>query len=263
MKLLDVGRTIDCVSSELLHLPEEFRRLPPQAIDIRIVGVVPHDFELEWDKLATLNIREWIHRYTNNDKFHVEGKVMLTIKDTIWVDTIRLVQHLEGINTEIMEIHVKSEIVGKNFGVVDKEPLELLSQMVENCQAFRERAINMDEVDEDTENSGRQIVNECHDSPVAKSDESYQKKPVQPKILKPMELSETDSDDCISEQNVPDYHEGDVDKESKRKEELQVAKPTIRNFNEVYDEIEEDATYEVYISQYYAPDDFYVCKVDK
>lgn len=269
VKLLDVGRTIDCVSSELLHLPEEFRRLPPQAIDIRIVGVVPHDFELEWDKQATLNIREWIYRYTNNDKFHVEGKVMLTIKDTIWVDTIRLVQHLEGINTEIMEIHVKSEIVGKNFGVVDKEPLELLSQMVENCQAFREKAI-AEGLEEEME-SVRQEIDENDEGQVSKLDQFVQKmdkldiinRPVQPKILKPMELSETDSDDSISEQNVPEYHDSDVDNESKVEKELQLVKPTMRSFNEVYDEIEEDATHEVYISQYYAPDDFYVCKVDK
>lgn len=194
---------------------------------------------------------------------------MLTIKDTIWVDTIRLVQHLEGINTEIMEIHVKSEIVGKNFGVVDKEPLELLSQMVENCQAFREKAI-AEGLEEEME-SVRQEIDENDEGQVSKLDQFVQKmdkldiinRPVQPKILKPMELSETDSDDSISEQNVPEYHDSDVDNESKVEKELQLVKPTMRSFNEVYDEIEEDATHEVYISQYYAPDDFYVCKVDK
>ncbi|XP_065084825.1 putative ATP-dependent RNA helicase SoYb [Ochlerotatus camptorhynchus] len=269
VKLLDVGRTIDCVSSELLHLPEEFRRLPPQAIDIRIVGVVPHDFELEWDKMVTLNIREWIHRYTSNDKFHVEGKVLLAIKDTIWVDTVRLVQHLDGIKTEIMEIHLKSEIVGKNFGVADKEPLELLSEMVENCQAFQDRANKatgqVEEALSDVEDVHIQNGNKVSNSEVFQSAPNVIEidKSVKPKALKPIELSETDSDDCIPDENVPDVSYSEVNKPTSANEELQVVKPKVQSFNELYDEIDEESTYEVYISQYYAPDDFYVCKVDK
>uniref|UniRef100_A0A1Q3EW10 RNA helicase n=1 Tax=Culex tarsalis TaxID=7177 RepID=A0A1Q3EW10_CULTA len=272
VKLLDIGRTLDCVSTELLHLPDEFRRLPAQAIDVRIVGVVPHDFETEWDKRVTATIRTWIEKYTKKEEFHVEGKVLLAVKDTIWVDTIRLVEHLSQVNTEIHEINVKTEIVGnKNFGVTDKEPLELLTQMVADCEAFRKRA--RDGVSSESEDEG---VNLSENAPSPRgSDEFFrgegklteidkpevaQQQP--PKgLLRPMEFSDTDSDDCASEVVDNNADESKEDKQVEKVEE-QILVP-VRKFSEVYDELRKDETSEVFISYYYAPDNFYVCRVSQ
>ncbi|XP_055532468.1 putative ATP-dependent RNA helicase SoYb [Wyeomyia smithii] len=276
VKLLDIGRTIDCISSELLHMPDEFCRLPAQAIDIRIVGVVPHDFETEWDKRVTLTIREWIDQYTANEKFHVEGKVMLAIRDAIWVDTIRLVEHLDGINTDIHEIHVKSQIVGKNFGVTDKEPLELLTAMVENCEAYRNRTNNAMEMQEDAssdegiDSSNKTNTNSDtnqffpNDPKIMEIDKP---KTPSPTLLKPMEISDTDSDDCCSSVPAPQNDTKLIRAlETLAISENKVEQPVARkrpDFKETYDEIEMETTYEVFISQYYAPNDFYLCRVDK
>ncbi|XP_058456737.1 uncharacterized protein LOC131434110 [Malaya genurostris] len=281
VKLLDVGRTLDCRSSELLHLPKEFCRLPEQAIDIRIVGVVPHDFETEWDKRVTVTIREWIDKYTTNDKFHVEGKIVLAIRDTIWVDTIRLVEHLSGINTDINEIHVKSQIVGKNFGVTDKEPLELLTKMVKDCEAYRKRANNSVVMEEPTVEE--EIADNCDSDAALNTNQFFPKdmkleeidKPSQsPILLKPMEFSGTDSDDdstsevAKTKNNENQNNDAAVTLNELQNQlvDLQIAHNTEkrnRKFNEVYDEIEPDVTHEVFISQYYAPDDFYVCRVER
>lgn len=275
VKLLDVGRTLDCVSTELLHLPDEFRRLPAQATDVRIVGVVPHDFETEWDKRVTATIRAWIETYTAKDKFHVEGKVLLAVKDTIWVDTIRLVEHLSQVQTEIHEINVKTEIVGnKNFGVTDKEPLELLTQMVMDCEAFRKRA--QDAVSSESENEGVNLSEKapsaCGSNEFFRGEEKLMEidKPKlaeqqAPKgLLRPMEFSESDSDDCASDvrENSADESEEKQQAVKVEKDEMRSLMP-VRKFNEVYDELRKDETSVVFISYYYGPDNFYVCRVSQ
>ncbi|XP_058826646.1 putative ATP-dependent RNA helicase SoYb [Topomyia yanbarensis] len=275
VKLLDIGRTVDCVSSELLYMPKEFCRLPAQAIDIRIVGVVPHDFETEWDKRVTVTIREWIDKYTANDKFHVEGKIMLAIRDVIWVDTIRLVEHLRGINTDINEIHVKSQIIGKNFGVTDKEPLVLLNKMVQDCEAYRKRANNLvgeEAVDDKNvaDNCGTDLnTNQFfpNDTRLKDIDKCVQS----PVLLKPIENSDTDSDDCASvvakTKDSETTNSVDISNDlPKQMDELQITpsrERRDRNFFETYDDFEMEETYEVFISQYYGPDDFYICRVER
>ncbi|XP_055597062.1 putative ATP-dependent RNA helicase SoYb [Uranotaenia lowii] len=271
VKLLDVGRAIDCLSSELLHLPKDFCRLPPQAIDIRIVGVVPHDLETDWDKRVTHTIREWVQKYTANDRFHVEGKVMLAIRDTVWVDTIRLVEHLEGINTELHEIHVKSEIVGKNFGVTDKEPLELLTKMVEACEMYRDRnngpSPKPEDFDQQVDEEDKAHVSEIDSTESdeffrLKSKENTDKSKTKKKVIVPIEITD-DSDASVPVLNDMSRVSASTSEKSKIDEPDPIIQVQRRKICEFYEGLEEGATYEVYVSQYYGPDDFYVCKIDK
>ncbi|XP_049542202.1 putative ATP-dependent RNA helicase SoYb [Anopheles darlingi] len=151
LKLIDSGRLIELKSSFLLHLPEQFRSLPPQTIDIRIAGIVPLDNESDWDNVSIETIRRWIDDFMNEPGTrHFEGNVQLALKDTIWLDDLRGVEQLGVPKTDVTRIRFKANIVSKQFAIADRAPFETLRQLVRQCLALQpEESKTNDEIEND------------------------------------------------------------------------------------------------------------------
>ena len=49
VKFIDEGRTKLIARDQLLHLPESFHTLPPQAVEFIVCRVKPTDNEIEWN----------------------------------------------------------------------------------------------------------------------------------------------------------------------------------------------------------------------
>lgn len=49
VKFIDEGRTGLAARDQLLHLPECFHTLPPQAVELIVCRVKPADDEIEWN----------------------------------------------------------------------------------------------------------------------------------------------------------------------------------------------------------------------
>lgn len=49
VKFIDEGRTKLITRDQLLHLPERFHTLPPQAVEFIVCRVKPADNEIEWN----------------------------------------------------------------------------------------------------------------------------------------------------------------------------------------------------------------------
>lgn len=49
VKFIDEGRTGPIPRDQLLHLPENFQALPPQAMEFIVCRVKPADNEIEWN----------------------------------------------------------------------------------------------------------------------------------------------------------------------------------------------------------------------
>lgn len=49
VKFIDEGRTKLITRDQLLHLPESFHTLPPQAVEFIVCRVKPADNEIEWN----------------------------------------------------------------------------------------------------------------------------------------------------------------------------------------------------------------------
>lgn len=49
VKFIDEGRTGHVTRDQLLHLPEHFHSLPPQAVEFIVCRVKPADNEIEWN----------------------------------------------------------------------------------------------------------------------------------------------------------------------------------------------------------------------
>jgi hypothetical protein len=72
---------------QLLALPEELQRLPPQVVDIFLCNVMPCDLDTGWSETATRTMNEWINDINSeeeNGQF-VVGKVHFLEYTFFWV----------------------------------------------------------------------------------------------------------------------------------------------------------------------------------
>ncbi|XP_058065440.1 putative ATP-dependent RNA helicase TDRD12 [Anopheles bellator] len=134
LRMIDNGRMVEVKPSLLLHLPEEFRKMPGQAIDIQIAGLTPCDGGQDWDKKATLTVQNWVTDYAHRETFHVEGRVLLTLKGIIWVDEMRLVEQLGSLKTAVTKTKFKASIISKKFGVGNDESFQKLQTHVSSIR---------------------------------------------------------------------------------------------------------------------------------
>ncbi|XP_058170144.1 putative ATP-dependent RNA helicase TDRD12 [Anopheles ziemanni] len=132
LRLIDTGRIVHTNTCNLLSLPEQFHALPEQAIDVRIAGVVPHDFEEEWDEYSTQYVQRMLDEHVKDQPTnrYIEGKVLLTLRDMIWIEELMLVEALDAVKSQVVSAKVKSAIVSNQFGVKDSSLFERIEQLV-------------------------------------------------------------------------------------------------------------------------------------
>ncbi|XP_061511229.1 uncharacterized protein LOC1268649 [Anopheles gambiae] len=131
---IDTGRIMHMKAYALLHLPEQFRALPAQAINVRLAAIVPHDYEQDWDKIATNTVRRWIENYATRPNCSIQGNVLLALKDTVWVDELYLVEELDGMKTTVTVERIRASLIAKQYGVGDKESFERIRKLVRDCE---------------------------------------------------------------------------------------------------------------------------------
>jgi hypothetical protein len=86
VKFIDEGRTGLVTRDQLLHLPESFHTLPPQAVEFIVCRVKPADNEIEWNpKVGYLGFLYLLTSriYLTQNKHGVE--VYLNLEYWIWV----------------------------------------------------------------------------------------------------------------------------------------------------------------------------------
>lgn len=129
VKLIDSGKIVSqCYSSELLQLNEEFYRFPAQAVDIRISGIVPYDYDIQWVSAAKKNVKKWLED-NNTGHFHIQGRIVFSALNTLWVDTLKKVEKLPNLNTEVMVMSITKNLLSKHFAVTDNTCLKVLREI--------------------------------------------------------------------------------------------------------------------------------------
>lgn len=72
---------------QLLSLPEDLQKLPPQVVDIFLCNVIPCDLDTDWSEAANCKMNDWINDINNGEmdgKFLV-GKVHLCSTNPLWM----------------------------------------------------------------------------------------------------------------------------------------------------------------------------------
>ncbi|XP_023582709.1 putative ATP-dependent RNA helicase TDRD12 [Trichechus manatus latirostris] len=134
VKFIDEGRTGLVTRDQLLHLPEGFRTLPPQAVEFIVCRVRPADNEVEWNPKVT----RYVHHKIIG-KLH-DAKVMLALGNTVWIDPMVHITKLSNLKTSVVDYNVRSEILSMGMGVDNSEHIEQLRKLYKGATmpAFEE-----------------------------------------------------------------------------------------------------------------------------
>eukprot|EP00794_Sanderia_malayensis_P019141 gene19141-21059_t len=101
---------------KLLVLPGDkcfsLSNVPPQAIELIVCGVKPVDKSYSWTVEACIRIDDMI-----NGKI-LEGRIVLSLRNTLWLDPLVQKTRLEELNALAVTLHVGSELL--NLGFADK-----------------------------------------------------------------------------------------------------------------------------------------------
>lgn len=116
----------------MIALPKQFQNFPGQAIELRIAGIVPNDFESEWDSNVGQNVKAWMEDNVN-EKIHIEGEVEIALMNCIWVDTLKLIEKLPSLRCQVNVISIKETLLSKKFGVRDDGTLQMLKDLAKEA----------------------------------------------------------------------------------------------------------------------------------
>ncbi|KFV42003.1 Tudor domain-containing protein 12, partial [Tyto alba] len=123
IKYIDEGRTTQVQNHQLLHLPERFRCLPPQAVEFVVCRVKPIDNETEWNPKVTNYIR-----YKIKGKLH-EAKIVCTLGNTAWVDPMVGTELLSDLKMSINEYSVRSKILSTGLGTDNPDHITQIQKL--------------------------------------------------------------------------------------------------------------------------------------
>ncbi|XP_078218235.1 putative ATP-dependent RNA helicase TDRD12 isoform X3 [Callithrix jacchus] len=134
VEFIDEGRTRLITRDQLLHLPEHFHALPPQAVEFIVCRVKPADNEMEWNPKVTRYIH---HKIVG--KLH-DAKVILALGNTIWIDPMVHITNLSNLKTSVIDYNVRAEILSMGMGIDNPEHAEQLKKLREGAKipAFEE-----------------------------------------------------------------------------------------------------------------------------
>ncbi|KFB42591.1 hypothetical protein ZHAS_00010322 [Anopheles sinensis] len=229
LRLIDSGRIVHTNTCNLLSLPEQFRALPELAIDVRIAGVVPHDFEEEWDDYSTQYVQRMLDEHVKDQPHnrYIQGKVLLTLRGMIWIDELMLVEELDAVKSQVVSAKVKSTIVSNQFGVKDSSLFERIEQLVEKCETQAEEAAPEERPDSRSK-AGRSLEDEDADAEQYLTSDS---------VHRSDSISSTSSFEVLSPTKDPGRY--------------------------TFETLQKGFQYYVTIGRYFAPDLFYVYQLDK
>ncbi|KAM5236179.1 LOW QUALITY PROTEIN: putative ATP-dependent RNA helicase TDRD12 [Ctenodactylus gundi] len=123
VKFIDEGRTGPVARDQLLHLPEAFQALPPQAVEFIVCRVKPADSEIEWNPKVTRFIH---HKIVG--KLH-DAKVVLALGNTVWIDPMVHITKLSNLRTSIIDYNVRAEILAMGMGIDNSGHIEELKKL--------------------------------------------------------------------------------------------------------------------------------------
>uniref|UniRef100_A0A8C9PD93 Putative ATP-dependent RNA helicase TDRD12 n=1 Tax=Spermophilus dauricus TaxID=99837 RepID=A0A8C9PD93_SPEDA len=128
IKFIDEGRTGLTTRNQLLHLPENFHTLPPQAVEFIVCRVKPADGEIEWNPKVT----RYIHHKIIG-KLH-DAKVVLALGNTVWIDPMVHVTKLSNLKTSVIDYNVRAEILSMGMGIDNSEHIEQLKKLYKGAK---------------------------------------------------------------------------------------------------------------------------------
>uniref|UniRef100_A0A336LWA6 RNA helicase n=1 Tax=Culicoides sonorensis TaxID=179676 RepID=A0A336LWA6_CULSO len=148
IRLIDTGTLFYNISnSQLFILPESLINIPPRAVDIHHVGLVPFDGDMFWGRRAKGSLKYHIDKFIerkvqdtekNSKNYYVKANVMFRVENHIWTKNLILCEPL--IDEEIKELPIHKVLLRHHFAERDNDltHLSALTEMAENLGLLNE-----------------------------------------------------------------------------------------------------------------------------
>ncbi|XP_038070422.1 uncharacterized protein LOC119739516 [Patiria miniata] len=125
VQFVDQGRIERVTVSKLMRLPDHLYSKPYQAVEIYVCRVKPVDDDTEWTTQAGFFVHDMIH-----DK-QMEGKINLSLDNTLWLDPVVQRVHLPSIKTTVNMYNVRQELLDAGLAVDNPEHITKLRRKCE------------------------------------------------------------------------------------------------------------------------------------
>ncbi|CAF0769025.1 unnamed protein product [Brachionus calyciflorus] len=112
VKCIDYGSKFKIYSHDLIILPEHFKELPPQGVEVYLCDIRPIEKDLTWSVPSRVFLSEKLLRHKE-----FIGKIQLAVGSTLWLHPITSYKYLKTLDLIIREDSIQSELIQNNYGV--------------------------------------------------------------------------------------------------------------------------------------------------
>ncbi|XP_046403020.1 uncharacterized protein LOC124168773 [Ischnura elegans] len=134
VNLVDDGTTKTVKAYQLHHLPDEFKRYPPQAKELIICCMLPRDLDTSWSKAASVKVAELLEEASDGelDGKEIIGEVVLALGGTIWVDPLECREWLEKMKTSIIHMSIRRDLLALGLAIDNPDHI---NKLIKLCDA--------------------------------------------------------------------------------------------------------------------------------
>ncbi|XP_033626498.1 uncharacterized protein LOC117289469 [Asterias rubens] len=125
VQYIDQGRTERVPVSKLLRLPDHLSIIPHQVVEIVVCRIKPLDGDTDWTTQAGFFVHNKIH-----DK-QLEGKIILNLNNTLWVDPLVQRVHLPSLQTTVNIHNIRQELLEEGYAEDNPEHITNLRKRCE------------------------------------------------------------------------------------------------------------------------------------
>lgn len=133
VRLIDTGAVKRVSSTSLWVMPENFKSFPATALDVYITDLIPFDLDVFWDSHSTRTVKSWIDYYKQEKCFEFVCSIALSVADQVFTSTIRVLELLPTINSDIIKESLKKRILKNKLCLEDVRVSDRLFDMAMNC----------------------------------------------------------------------------------------------------------------------------------
>lgn len=126
VRLIDYGDILTRKTSEIYVLNDEYKEPPGQAYSMHLTGIIPADYEEDWDEKITHRLKTLLNKlHTTESNVEYEARVLFTLRNTFVVDIFRV------INSKDCYVHVpvKEYLIDHKYAIKSKDCLQRVIDM--------------------------------------------------------------------------------------------------------------------------------------
>ncbi|XP_059622507.1 putative ATP-dependent RNA helicase SoYb [Phlebotomus argentipes] len=149
-------------AQDLLLLPDEFRAFPQQLIDVRLFGLVPNDYEMQWDSNSTKEVKSWVEPSQTSEYLSFIGQIDLTLKNTIYVKSLFCVEFVDSHQSNFVQRDLRKVLLRNQIAVeIEEEKMQFIKDLAIHYGIYSEEEFMP--VDDDADEAPRRIEREMEE----------------------------------------------------------------------------------------------------